>query len=262
MKYYVVSDVHGYYTHLENALREAGFFDETLPCKLVVCGDLLDRGTEAPELIDFMLRLMEEDRLIYIKGNHEELLVDCLQDISRGDIHRIAGGMSHHYRNKTWHTLLQISGLDEMTAYKAPDELIRRVMRSPFYSKLLPTCVDFYETPNYIFVHGWLPCFSSGLKPFVNYRYNPNWRAADLWDWYSARWLNGMALACEHHVIETGKTVVCGHWHTSYGHAELEGKGTVWGEGADFSPFSAEGILAIDACTAYSGRVNCVVLED
>ena len=28
MKYYVVSDVHGYYTHLKKALEEAGFFDE------------------------------------------------------------------------------------------------------------------------------------------------------------------------------------------------------------------------------------------
>ncbi len=262
MKYYVVADVHGYYTPLEKALREVGFFDETEPSKLVVCGDLLDRGGEARELVDFMLQLLEEDRLIYVKGNHEELLVDCLEDISRGNVYSIASGMSHHYVNKTWDTLLQVSGMGELEAYKDPYELVIRILMSPFYVKLLPTCVDYYETPNYIFTHGWIPCFISGLKPFVNYKYNPNWRTSDLWDWYSARWLNGMDLACKHHVTEAGKTIVCGHWHTSYGHANFAGKGSEWGEDADFSPFCAEGILALDACTAHSGKVNCVVIED
>ena len=66
MKYYVVSDIHGYYTCLEQALKEAGFFDEKEPHKLIVCGDLLDRGSEANRLIDFMLDLMDKDRLIVI----------------------------------------------------------------------------------------------------------------------------------------------------------------------------------------------------
>jgi hypothetical protein len=42
----------------------------------------------------------------------------------------------------------------------------------------------------------------------------------------------------------------------------LEGKGTERGAGADFSPYYGEGIIAIDASTANSGKVNCIVLED
>lgn len=34
------------------------------------------------------------------------------------------------------------------------------------------------------------------------------------------------------------------------------------GEKADFSPFYSDGIIALDACTALSGIVNCIVLED
>ena len=39
-----------------------------------------------------------------------------------------------------------------------------------------------------------------------------------------------------------------------YGNAE--------NEVSDFKPFKSDGILAIDACTALSGKVNCVVLYD
>ena len=34
------------------------------------------------------------------------------------------------------------------------------------------------------------------------------------------------------------------------------------GEAADFSPYMAPGIIALDACTGYSGIVNCIIIED
>ena len=63
-------------------------------------------------------------------------------------------------------------------------------------------------------------------------------------------------------VLEEGKTIVCGHWHCSYGHSNFEGKGSEFGEDADFSPYYANGIIALDACTGHSGRGNMIVLED
>ena len=262
MKYYVVADVHGFYTELIAALREAGFFDDKEPHKVIFCGDMYDRGKETLLLVEFLLKLMKEDKLIYILGNHEELLISCLQEISRGGVHEIASGMSHHYTNGTWDTLLQIAEMSEYEAYRNPHELVRRVMRSPLYRKLLTVCVDYYETPNYVFVHGWVPCYSEGYRPSVRYKFNPKWRDADVNSWYKARWFNGMELACKHHLTVPGKTVVCGHFHTSYGHAHIEHKSPEWGNGADFSPFCADGIIALDACTAVSGKINCIVIED
>ena len=58
------------------------------------------------------------------------------------------------------------------------------------------------------------------------------------------------------------KTIVCGHWHTSYGHCKYEGKGSEFGRDADFSPYYAPGIIALDACTARSGQVNVITLDD
>ena len=262
MKYYIVTDPHGYYSHLENALREAGFFEETAPHKLVVCGDLLDRGKEARKLIEFLLQLKSEDKLIYILGNHEDLLVQCLHKIAGGGVHEVASGMSHHYQNGTWNTLLQISGMDEMGAYNNPYALVKEVLYSPFYSELLPFGLDYYETEHYIFTHGWIPCIVKGHRPYLRYEYDPDWRSEEIYAWQRARWFNGMELACKHGVTVPGKTVVCGHWHTSYGHALIESKGTEFGPDADYSPFYAEGIIALDACAARSHTVNCIVIED
>ena len=57
------------------------------------------------------------------------------------------------------------------------------------------------------------------------------------------------------------QTIVCGHWHCSYGHHIVDGT-PEFGDGANFNPFYADGIIAIDACTAASHKVNVVVLED
>ena len=79
--------------------------------------------------------------------------------------------------------------------------------------------------------------------------------------WDKARWINGMAAAHEG-ITEKGRTIVCGHWHCSFGHANYEGKGGEFDNNPDFSPYFADGIIALDACTAVSGKVNCVVIDD
>ena len=262
MKYYVVADVHGYYTPMKKALKDAGFFEEKKPHKLIVCGDLLDRGNEAKQTIDFMMQLLKDDKLIYIRGNHEDLLIMCLQEIASGNIHEIASGMSNHYKNGTWHTLLQIAGMGELEAYNNPNELVRRVRNSSFYKKLLFEGVNYFETQNYIFTHGWIPCKVYGYNPRMEYKYNPNWRKANEIEWGKARWYNGMLAASKFRVLEPNKTIVCGHWNASYGHAVIEKKGTEKGSGAINTPFYGKGIIAIDACTAKSGFVNCIVLDD
>ena len=262
MKYYVVTDIHGFLLYLERALEEKGFFNESEPYKLIVCGDLLDRGKEARELVDFMLRLADEDKLIYVYGNHEELFYSCLQEIARGEIHTISCGSSHHYRNGTWDTMLQLSEMSAREAIENPNELVRRVMSSDFYRRLLPMTVDYFETAHYVFTHGWIPCRREGFGPFTHYEYDPNWRAQDSDGWHFARWVNGMDMALDKGIVEPSKTIVCGHWHTSYAHSIYDRIGTEWGDGADYSPFYDNGIIALDSRAVVSGFLNCIVIED
>lgn len=78
MRYYIISDIHGYYTELKQTLDEKGFFSDTIPHTLIVCGDILDRGSEAKEVQQFILDLMDKNEIILIRGNHEDLMMDLL----------------------------------------------------------------------------------------------------------------------------------------------------------------------------------------
>ena len=116
--------------------------------------------------------------------------------------------------------------------------------------------LDYFETEHYVFTHGWIPSIPNRDK---SYSYISSWREADREQWNQARWFNGMDAV---QTADENKTIVCGHWHTSYGHSKYEHRGTEFGEDADFSPYYGPGIIAIDACTAFSGKVNCLVIED
>ena len=69
MKYYVTSDTHGYYSLLKAALEQAGYFSEQEAHRLVILGDLFDRGGEAKEMQDFILQQMASGNLILVKGS-------------------------------------------------------------------------------------------------------------------------------------------------------------------------------------------------
>ena len=62
MKYYVTADIHGFFDEFKIALEETGFFTDTEPHKLIICGDLFDRGKQALELENFIIDLIEKDK--------------------------------------------------------------------------------------------------------------------------------------------------------------------------------------------------------
>ena len=262
MKSYVMTDVHGYYSIMMDTLKNAGFFSETEPSRLILLGDLLDRGKEAIKMTEFMKSLSDEGRLVYVRGNHEDLFVSCLQEISQGEVFNVSSPYSHHLSNGTWDTMLQLAQMDKDSALRYPRELVSRVMRTAFYKELLPTTVDYYETERYVFVHGFIPARESGRGEFKWYNYNPDWRDGDYDEWRRARWYNGMSLASSFGVREPGKTVVCGHYHTSYGHSCIKHMCTEWGDDAIFDVYRDDGIIALDASTANSGKMNCIVFEE
>ncbi len=261
MALFAVADIHGFFDETKKALAEAGFFDSS-DNRLVLVGDALDRGKQAAETVEFLLGLHREGRLVYIYGNHEELLCKCMEDIASGGIAPIASGFSYHYRNGTWSTLLQLSGMSANEATLYPNELIERVKASEYYRELLPAAVNYYETEKHIFCHGWIPLNIKIVDMTAVYSYNKNWREADEVEWHKARWRNGMEMACMKGIREPGKTIVCGHWNTSWGHARVSEICSERGEDAVTTPFYADGIIAIDACTARSGRVNCIVIDE
>lgn len=259
MKYFVVADVHGFFDELMRSLDEKGFDKNNPDHTFVSLGDLMDRGRKPLECLKFVNSL---ERKILVRGNHEDLLDECL---NRGY------PMSHDISNGTATTIeiLYNEVVGEHTYQR--ERIASAVDNGEELNKYRKSLVDYAEVGDKIFVHGWIPCDSDERSKYksrdVKYSFDPEWRTGD---WERARWINGMD-AWNQGVRVPDKTIYCGHWHASWGNSKLHNDGLEFPNlrstnpehrKANFDPFIDDGIVACDTCTAYSGRVNCVVTED
>ena len=271
-KYFCVGDIHSFYQPFMKALNEKGFDKNNQDHILVVCGDLFDRGPNSIEVLSFVQSL-PEDRFVYVRGNHEDLMFDCYQEIYDTEL------ISHHHvSNGTVNSIIQLCGLDEYYAsnivwdpyHPFRGEIIDKLPEVLNYIKR--KSVDYFEIGNYIMVHGWIPCEKILLGSDKHYRneytynYIKDWRNSSSKQWFDSRWINGMD-AWRKGVREEGKTIICGHWHCSWGWENIKHERPEFPSKEDkdfqnsFETFVDEGIIAIDGCTAYSGVVNCFVFE-
>lgn len=257
MRYYVTADVHGYFSELKTALTEKGFFEDKEPHKLIICGDIYDRGKEARYLQEFILDLLSKDEIVLIKGNHEDLALDLLNNW-----HKNSFLQYHHSTNGTLDTVCQLIGITTSELLTDAENIGRDFLNNPYIQKIIPAMLDYYETERYIFTHGWIPCTPIKVNTYLT-EYAPieAWRTANPKLWDDARWINGME-AAHGGVIEKNKTIVCGHWHCSFGHSKYEGDGGEFDNNPNFAPYFGKGIIALDACTPVSKKINCIVIED
>lgn len=251
MKLFVVSDPHSYFTVMYNALKEKGFEENNPSHLLVVCGDVFDRGGESMDMLKYLDSL---ENVVLIRGNHEDLMDKLLYRQKATNVDASNGTL------RTFNDILynNVARYDKDANWFS---IVRDVI-DPFFFKF----VDYFETKNYVFVHGWIPMKYDTTKKFAEYGdptlFDENWRDGD---WDSARWFNG--IKCARRGIKVpGKTVVCGHWHCSYGWS-VESAGTEewvteFGSDAIWEPYRADGVIAIDRCTAHTNEVNVLVLED
>ena len=244
-KLFVTSDIHSYFNELKTALDAAGFDENNENHWLVVCGDCFDRGPDSAKVWKYLRDL---PRKVLVRGNHESLLVRCCERGWPG---------SHDISNGTARTITHLGYGDYF------DEMCRYTLAKigPFIDSM----VNYFETKNYIFVHSWIPSISKDNLPAHytrsrRFEFNSDWRNADQEDWDAATWGNPFDMA-EKGLNQTGKTIVFGHWHCSTGWAKAEGR-EEFGDDAKFDPYFGDGFIAVDACAAYSGKVNVVVLED
>lgn len=240
MKYFVSAEIHGFYDEWMEALKEKEFDVNNPEHKIILCGDLFDRGRQPKEIIDFILS--HKDKCILIRGNHEDLMQEMI------------------FRNKN--TSMDLSnGTAQTIVDLYPEWLITefdlsKVAKETGLQKVLDLCVNFYETNKYIFVHGWTPIIEN------RYLYDENWRSARNERWKKARWQNPV-LMYKYQIYEPNKTIVCGHWHCSALWHELDPiKYPEFDDNANFEPFITKNMIALDTCTAYTRKINVVVLED
>lgn len=142
---------------MKSALEKAGFFSDTTPHKLIMLGDLFDRGHEAKQLQQFILEQMEQDKIIPIRGNHEDLFVELVTTDA---------GMpySYHKSNGTYDTALQLTGFDPVMASIRHYDFADAAKDTPFYKEIIPAMLDYFETEHYFSRMAGYQAFRTGIK--------------------------------------------------------------------------------------------------
>lgn len=254
-RYFVVGDVHGYFKEMMDSLTQAGFDRDNPNHIFVSLGDLLDRGWQPSECLKFVLSL-DRNRRILIRGNHETLMENM---IARGY------ALSHDIRNGTVGTAVILTD---------SQDFCNGMRYHKDYNDYIKECDWWYATKTHVFVHGWVPMHCRSVEDLNDssiLAHIADENDTDGFDtssvncimgvWNECSWYNGMEMWKAGNKL-SDRTVVCGHWHCSFGNSNYHGVGEEFGKNADFSPFIDDGIVAIDACTAYSHEVNCYVFDE
>jgi len=71
----VIGDIHGGLRALHQILERANV---TKNDTLIFLGDYVDGWSQSPQVIDFLIELNQQQNCIFIRGNHDELLLDWL----------------------------------------------------------------------------------------------------------------------------------------------------------------------------------------
>lgn len=83
---YVVGDIHGCFSKLQQALDELGFNEEV--DRLFAVGDLVDRGPES----EFCIEWLAKPWFHSVKGNHEQMAIDFYDGFGARDVYAYNGG--------------------------------------------------------------------------------------------------------------------------------------------------------------------------
>ena len=123
-----IGDIHGEIEKLNELLKQlAPQKDDTI----VFLGDYIDRGLNSKEVIERLITLSQKTNCIFLKGNHEDLLLKILQTRAEEDVFN-------------W---LMAGGVATLDSYGGIENIFK--LHSDFFDNLKP----YYLTENYLFVH-------------------------------------------------------------------------------------------------------------
>lgn len=143
MKYFITTDVHGHYTEMKSALDEAGFNSDDANHKLIILGDLFDRGTENLKVLNYVYDLLVKDKVQLIKGNHDEFFYD------------LRSMKWNASRNGFGKTLEEFLGrkLENDEPFKVAKEVFEK---QPKLERVLKAMVDSITIDKFVLLHGGL----------------------------------------------------------------------------------------------------------
>lgn len=254
-KTYAMSDTHGCYIPFKKAMNFLQPDD-----KLYFLGDSTDRG---PDGIKIFKELTSDDRVTYIRGNHDEMMMDsipyCVKDINEC-------GYCYSYNGYS----LWFSNGGRTTAQAFETMTINEIYDIREKIKTMPFEVTYASPAGYkiILEH-------SGYSPFVtpHRTHDPLWDRNHFYDEWSDGW--------DHKGLDSEKTyLVHGHTPTQYlkylyGYKDQPSKtkedieaGHNWMYGDDtlcpkptIIRYCDNHKFCIDMCTIASGRIALLDLD-
>jgi len=137
MKTFVVGDVHGRCAQLLNLLDMLPRDPES--DSLIFLGDLIDRGADAPGCVEHVVNLCKEnpERVICLRGNHEQMLMDFLEGFNNIWLTPVVGG-ERTFEQYTGRSV-RIDSEDDLEEMRRdmdqslPDNHLEFMQRMPFY---------------------------------------------------------------------------------------------------------------------------------
>lgn len=267
MKYFCVSDIHGHYTEAFNALSNADYDENNPNHKLIVIGDITDRGPEALEVIQWLKELTDQNKAIVLKGNHDNFILKFLKndnilfDWQNNGLDATIDDLDHRTKSFESYCLLNDKPFDINTFNEWQRITSASIQKEyPWLRKWVESFPDYYETKNYIFTHGIIDC-----------RNGNDWHNSNYTKYYYKGWQANHWVSPDDYLFFTNKTnkhLVVGHLNASLMRYTFENKTS---EGYNYLAYYPENEIYyhkdidtyfLDACTIATKRVNVLVIED
>ncbi|WP_442603934.1 metallophosphoesterase family protein [Paenibacillus sp. KN14-4R] len=222
----VISDIHGCYEEFKELLSLVNYVPNE--DELVLLGDYCDRGFMSKEVVEFVITLCEEGDVKCLRGNHDQMLLNALDDVNDASFLR-NGGMTtiESYCGSDW---FDPEKRYEFDRYCDGKDFINANYQSHIdFFRILPF---YYENDQFIFVH-------AGLNP----NYGIDWKNQTERDfiWIRDPFFN--------HPTQVSKTVVFGHTPT----LNLHDTSDVW---------FGDGKIGIDGGCCFGRQLNCLEIGD
>lgn len=159
---FVIGDIHGGLRALHQVLERA---QVSLEDQLIFLGDYVDGWSQSPQVLDFLIELNTKQSCIFIRGNHDELLLDWLT------------GDTHNFDESMW---FKHGGEATARAYaQVADEQKRN------HINFLKSLRNYYlDNQNRLFIHAGFTNMNG-----INYEYFPK-----LFYWDRTLWETALAL--------------------------------------------------------------------
>jgi len=170
MRTLAIGDIHGCATALETLLRA---LDLQPSDRLIFLGDYIDRGPDSRKVIDCLFNLNSCGSMIFLRGNHEVMILDARESFLKADIWQSCGGLETAFSYGANYSRDWFSAI--------PDT------HWEFFENTVPS----FETDTHIFVHA---C----LDPDLDLSDQPDWLL--FWEPFERM-----------RPHKSGKKVICGH---------------------------------------------------